>query len=222
MRGDAEKDCCVGEVLTCLFGSCVSWHTVDSTNMSHSPNVRTIICDISYCSFLFPLVFSSSFFLLPFLNKSYDVILPMILKTLLSRKDECVDVAYLCAHKWTTAMIDMLEDEVALETQKYKMPCIHSQMENTHSIYSVFVLQLVHFLSFPPITFYPAISHPICPDISIDPLFVWHLADLSPYFIIPGLSHSCTLSPLCTPTPSPLCTHLFTLSLYFKGLTEHI
>lgn len=23
-RGDAEKDCCVGEVLTCLFGSCVS------------------------------------------------------------------------------------------------------------------------------------------------------------------------------------------------------
>lgn len=23
-RRDAEKDCCVGEVLTCLFGSCVS------------------------------------------------------------------------------------------------------------------------------------------------------------------------------------------------------
>lgn len=23
-RGDEEKDCCVGEVLTCLFGSCVS------------------------------------------------------------------------------------------------------------------------------------------------------------------------------------------------------
>lgn len=36
----------------------------------------------------------------------------------------CVDVAYLCAHKSTTIMIDTLEDEVALETQKYKMPHI--------------------------------------------------------------------------------------------------
>lgn len=41
----------------------------------------------------------------------------------------CVEVAYLCAHKSNTIMIDMLEGEVALETGKYKMPYIHSQME---------------------------------------------------------------------------------------------
>lgn len=44
-------------------------------------------------------------------------------------QEVCVDVAYLCAHKSTTIMIDMLEDDVALETQKYKMPCIHWQTE---------------------------------------------------------------------------------------------
>lgn len=42
----------------------------------------------------------------------------------------CVNVAYLCTHKSNTIMIDVLEDEVALETDKYKMPYIHSQMEN--------------------------------------------------------------------------------------------
>lgn len=40
-------------------------------------------------------------------------------------QEVCVDVAYLRAHKSTTVGIDMLEDEVALETEKYKMPYIH-------------------------------------------------------------------------------------------------
>lgn len=37
----------------------------------------------------------------------------------------------------TTDMIDVLEDEVALETQGYKMPCILAQMEkqNAHFIF---------------------------------------------------------------------------------------
>lgn len=47
-----------------------------------------------------------------------------------ARQEECVWMwPDLCAHKSNTIMIDMLEDEVALETQKYKMPYNHSQME---------------------------------------------------------------------------------------------
>lgn len=40
-RGDAEKGCCVGEVLTCLLGSCVAStnHIIDNANIM---KVRTI------------------------------------------------------------------------------------------------------------------------------------------------------------------------------------
>lgn len=47
---------------------------------------------------------------------------------LCSSQEVCVDVAYLCTHKSTTIMFGMLKDEVALETQKHKMPYIHSQI----------------------------------------------------------------------------------------------
>lgn len=71
-------------------------------------------------------------------------------------QEVCVDVAGLCAHKSTSIMIGMLEDEVALETQKYKMPYIHSQMEKRHAL-QLFILcahacsTLYHFC---PIIFY--------------------------------------------------------------------
>lgn len=54
-------------------------------------------------------------------------------------QEVCVDVACLCAHKSTSIMIGMLEDEVALETQKYKMPYIHSQIEKRHAL-QLFIL----------------------------------------------------------------------------------
>lgn len=70
----------------------------------------------------------------------------------------CVDVAYLCAHKSPTIMIDMLEDEVALETQKHKMPYIHPQMEKQRRLFIlcasaivvIFVL-IIFYLSFLPL-----------------------------------------------------------------------
>lgn len=40
-----------------------------------------------------------------------------------------MDAAYLCAQKSTTIMIGMLEDAVAKETEKHKMPYIHSQIQ---------------------------------------------------------------------------------------------
>lgn len=44
----------------------------------------------------------------------------------------------LCAHKSTTIMwlIDMLEEEVALETQKYKMPHIHCTLTNGDAVHT--------------------------------------------------------------------------------------
>lgn len=47
---------------------------------------------------------------------------------LCASQEVCVDVAYLCTHKSTTIMFGMLKDEVALETQKHKMPYIPSQI----------------------------------------------------------------------------------------------
>ncbi|MEQ2304336.1 hypothetical protein AMECASPLE_025943 [Ameca splendens] len=49
--------------------------------------------------------------------------------SLCTRQEVCVDAVYLCAQKSTTIMIGMLEDEVALETEKHKMPHIHSQIK---------------------------------------------------------------------------------------------
>lgn len=48
---------------------------------------------------------------------------------LCASQEVCVDAAYLCAQKSTTIMIGMLEDEVALETEKHKMPYIHAQIQ---------------------------------------------------------------------------------------------
>ena len=63
-----------------------------------------------------------------------------------ARRCVCAHVAYLCAQQSATDVIDVLEDEVALETQKYKMPCILAQMEKQNArfifIYSVLACRL--------------------------------------------------------------------------------
>lgn len=73
-----------------------------------------------------------------------------------------------------------------------------------------------HVCHFCPVIYYPPF-HTLSALSYLTPLYLsltlLVLADLSPYFIFPGLSHSSTLSLLRTPSPSPLCTHLFAPSL---------
>lgn len=106
-------------------------------------------------------------------------------------QEVCVDVDYLCAHKSTTIMIDMLEDEVALETQKYKMPYIHSQMEKQYTLH-LFILCVLHIPSYSftshftlhlPCHISFIVCHPLVP------------ADPSSYVIKVGLSSSYTPKP---------------------------
>lgn len=61
-RGDAEKGCCVGEVLTCSLGSCVAStnHIIDNANIM---KVRTI---------------TSNKFVLPQNNHEFDILFPLI------------------------------------------------------------------------------------------------------------------------------------------------
>lgn len=115
-------------------------------------------------------------------------------------QEVCVDVDYLCAHKSTTIMIDMLEDEVALETQKYKMPYIHSQMEKQYTLH-LFVLCVLHIPSFFYYYFvvpYSSIIHFTLHLSCHISFLVCHLlvpADLSSYVINLGLSSSYTPKP---------------------------
>ncbi len=106
-----------------------------------------------------------------------------------------MDVAYLCAHKSATVRIDMLEDEVALETQIQN--ALHSLTNGeamcTPSIRSFIVLRLAphsvisHFC---PVIFYPPFHTPSA------------LSYLSPLYL------SATLQ------SSPTCLHM-SLSLAY-------
>lgn len=121
------------------------------------------------------------------------------------RKYVCAFVAYLRALQSTTIMIDMLEDVVAVETQKYKMPCIRWQMEtqlthtHTHTpcIHPSLHISAVAVI-FGPTIFRLAFHTPSAPSY----LSLSYLSDTShssvtrcPYFIILVLSRSCTPKP---------------------------
>lgn len=204
----------------CLLANLGQWkHLIHRMSEPSSVTASTVhFCFLSWFSFFF---FFGNFKLILWCH------IP-------SNHKKCCVPAWTCACMWPICVCTLWLTcwRMRLPWRRRNTRCLafsHKWRTHTPSIQSLCSSLFIFCrLSFRPVVFYPPVSHSICPVISVNPLFVWHLVllvDLYPYFIIrfkPLLHNKPSVYPFSISTLHSLVHSFFIFHRFNRMYLGHI